>query len=1745
MRQRVKSLLAAGLATMTAFQLAAPVQGAAWQEENSQIEALVSEPGDESQIAPLLITEIATDQVSGKRYTYVEVFNNSDQRINFTDYTLFYDYPGGGGKVFSNTITDKKFEGRDVIAYGNEGEDVYIEPGKTLVLWQSDGGQGRTLEDFNRFYGTNLVENVDALRLPYSGIHPSEKRGYRIGKDTDGIVAEAYSNENGDLIAAGNPNKEAYQYMYTVNSKRSIETGVAAATPGVVTEGQVPTSRVKVVEKIPEIGKVEASGQGNLTVTAEIPYEGTAVAMSVNLYYRQKAEGIESELQSIEMQSQGDGKTFIGIIEANQIFGQEAEYYIEASYSAKQKTTSEIMNVGLTPVKADLEKSAPLIITEVAPTSVEDGQERYDYFEVYNQSNKTINLGYYKILYYYNYPAQTAAQSGKTWSLDDFRQTLAPGETMVYWLNSKNLTVDQFNHFYGTDLVEGKNIVSVNYGGLHASQARWLRIGTGESDAFTLAAFNTKPWQITTSGNSLHYAAPNDAAGVNESIPVIMGKSTPGTVEAWQVPKELIDFRGYSNYQPDDGKKPTLSVCTQEGKYIPKTINEGETLTVMYDVDLLMGAAGDARVDAFRNDVDTENPTNHPGGSEELKTRPRMLGTEIYYKLDQDKEWTIVPEKKQWVLGHYQMQIPADILYGHDEVTFKVRAYNLYGYNETAENTVRISRLNDTKGKVRLNVADQELLSGITTITANDGKNNQETKITVDGNPVDTRRTFEGGAYFMVKTSGMDSYFKNAVTAPYGENQREIITIMSSWCELPASRAIRVDNKYFTYNQETGNYDVTLTIWAGSSGTPFEEIYDIVKNENHEDFKVYGLQMKLINGKSYLPTAIAPDNEKTNTDTSPDAWHTIGDSAGMVPHMDVTFSIPAEDAEAVGITLDTTTFADGEHTITATAGDKTTTAKVIVDNTIPSIETGILEGSVLYDRLILEEGSIAADANGVSEIAVSLDDEILELPAVIVPRDLPVGGHTLKVVAVDNGGNVAAEEIHFNTVKVDPNVTGSKNDEIKDTSVRLSVSLGDEIADVTFLEGRSLTVENEGITSGGVVSSANGESPYQIFQVNVGETNPDDQVAVTWKGTASNTDASHPLTMYAWNTAVQRWDAIGNADADGNIQTAFTAQDYVTDGHAVLLVQCLTNGIRPKADVNAVVGEAEEAVQPEQSSWDGTGRPEKYDFAFAWETDTQYYSESFPYHYDNMNQWIADNAEEWNIRYVFHTGDIVDDCNMTGEWVNADHSMKILDDAGIPYGVLGGNHDVWAGAEDYGNYWAYFGEDRFAGKDYYGGSYKNNRGHYDLLTENGQDFIIVYMSWDIYQEELNWMNEVLQQYADRKAILAFHRYINTSGDLDYTGKLIQDQVVSENPNVFAVIDGHYHGAAINTQSFDDDGDGVQERVVYQICTDYQSDPEGGSEYIKFMYFDLEDNKLYMNSYSPYRDDFNYYDTEKLSYYGPGTKAGAIDIYEFDLDFENEEKTLTTESIRADVRTSKEIINFKDATGDVVHIWDSLLAETAYGWYAKVTNARNGITYTAVQSFSTDEEKLPYEDVKEDDWHYRAVRFAYKNKIMTGWNGNTFGPYEKLSRAQFAVILHRMNGAPKIEYTDVFKDVADDQWYTDAILWAQDTGVVTGYNDGSGLFGVSDDITREQLAIMMYRYAVYKGYSVEGGTELSKFADEADVSASAEEAMKWAVGNGIIVGKNDGAILDPHGNAARSECAAIIMRFMECYNRQTE
>lgn len=193
----------------------------------------------------------------------------------------------------------------------------------------------------------------------------------------------------------------------------------------------------------------------------------------------------------------------------------------------------------------------------------------------------------------------------------------------------------------------------------------------------------------------------------------------------------------------------------------------------------------------------------------------------------------------------------------------------------------------------------------------------------------------------------------------------------------------------------------------------------------------------------------------------------------------------------------------------------------------------------------------------------------------------------------------------------------------------------------------------------------------------------------------------------------------------------------------------------------------------------------------------------------------------------------------------------------------------------------------------------------------------------------------------------------------------------------------------------------------------------------------------------------------------------------------------------------------------------------------------------IQGLEKKEEiSLPFLDVDRETggWYYEEVAECYEKGIMRGMgdDGFYFAPYETCSRAQFALVLYRLEGEPETNDTEAFPDVESGSWYGDAVSWAAQAGIVTGYSNGN--FGPADQITREQMGLMLYRYAQYQGKDVKTEGDYSEYADAGRVSVFADSAMRWAVGNGIIKGKTDGTILDPQGDTSRAETAILLVRY---------
>ena len=189
--------------------------------------------------------------------------------------------------------------------------------------------------------------------------------------------------------------------------------------------------------------------------------------------------------------------------------------------------------------------------------------------------------------------------------------------------------------------------------------------------------------------------------------------------------------------------------------------------------------------------------------------------------------------------------------------------------------------------------------------------------------------------------------------------------------------------------------------------------------------------------------------------------------------------------------------------------------------------------------------------------------------------------------------------------------------------------------------------------------------------------------------------------------------------------------------------------------------------------------------------------------------------------------------------------------------------------------------------------------------------------------------------------------------------------------------------------------------------------------------------------------------------------------------------------------------------------------------------------------------LPFKDVADTAWYYDVVKYVYKNKIILGYTNKQFAPDDLLTRGQLVTILWRMENEPDAsKLKNTFKDVTSGVYYSDAVKWAASKGIVKGYGKTSN-FGPNDPIIRQDLAIILNRYAQYKGKNYKSSTSLKKFTDYKTVSDYATSSVQWAVENGVVNGntlKNGKKTIAPLANATRAEAAGMITNYINKFNK---
>jgi hypothetical protein len=294
------------------------------------------------------------------------------------------------------------------------------------------------------------------------------------------------------------------------------------------------------------------------------------------------------------------------------------------------------------------------------------------------------------------------------------------------------------------------------------------------------------------------------------------------------------------------------------------------------------------------------------------------------------------------------------------------------------------------------------------------------------------------------------------------------------------------------------------------------------------------------------------------------------------------------------------------------------------------------------------------------------------------------------------------------------------------------------------------------------------------------------------------------------------------------------------------------------------------------TSQTASANPSSENFTIVALPDTQYYSQVWLWFFENQTEWIVQNENKMNIVFVTHLGDIINNYNEDYQWQNADNAMSILDNK-VPYGILPGNHDIdggYTGPPGAGGlyYENYFPASRYQGYPYWGGSYDStsatsvdnsigihfipsspNMNNYQLFSAGGMNFIALSLQYDPPADVLAWADNVLSKYPNRRAIISTHAYLDWDGTRSFEGRGIWENLVVPHKNVFLVLCGHVIG--YNGLGEAERIDNVGNRTVYQLLSDYQGLPGGGTGYLRIMKFAPSEDTIYVKTYSPYLDQY--------------------------------------------------------------------------------------------------------------------------------------------------------------------------------------------------------------------------------------------------------------------------------------------------
>lgn len=626
---------------------------------------------------------------------------------------------------------------------------------------------------------------------------------------------------------------------------------------------------------------------------------------------------------------------------------------------------------------------------------------------------------------------------------------------------------------------------------------------------------------------------------------------------------------------------------------------------------------------------------------------------------------------------------------------------------------------------------------------------------------------------------------------------------------------------------ESGDVILTYVPASSANGRFIYGAGQVFGTYNLDDQEILDISVVLPDGTVVVPKSVIlhkpkPGTGETNDVTEaynpPAGGYKLGDGWNAATGMGggdtskalfISFVFPdladkLAASKALVATFDTTTVADGEHTLQVTSGGQTLkTVKFRVDNTGPVIDLGISFGAALFSEDTIKFSG--SDSSGNVTFKADIDGKAYTSGGSLAK--LSLGKHLLTVTATDKFGNGTTACTEF--------VLCEKAAEIESGLDKQTVA-------PTVTDDRS-------------------EYVYQIGNSK--------KFTFEYLGTTSE---NGPISIQAFDYSKNAYVEI--ATAQSGVRSVVTVKDknYIKGGEVKIAVS-------PKKYVSV-------------------------SDTVVWITDTQYYSKFDDLHstYELLLNYSVDLYNQKKAGYLIHTGDIVDTpgtgAAAQNEWKFADEVHRILEKAGMPNGILAGNHDTGNYPPNLTMFNKYFNASRFEGNLWYGGNLDDNTCHYDLITISGTDYLFLYLSNGVEADErtIAWANAVCQAYPDRTVIICVHPYLNYLGEYvendehpseynDSRAAEIMEYIIKPNKNVAAIFCGHDHGAQHLQKDL---GDG---RYIWEILSDYQfaeikHDPNhtingyqcNGEGYLRLITFG-KDGAMDQTTYSPLHDDYNFFD----------------------------------------------------------------------------------------------------------------------------------------------------------------------------------------------------------------------------------------------------------------------------------------------